>query len=562
MKFMRITNILTKLKNNKIIIVILFLSGLIRLWNLGSIPSSLTPDEASLGYNSYSILKTGKDEHGSFFPFVFKSFGDYKPGLYVYLTTPFTLMFGLNEFSTRLPSGLAGVLTVLLIYLVFKKLLGKELGVVAAFISSVNPWLIYFSRGGWEANVSLTLTLAGIYFFFVSLERSRFLILSFSLFALTLLTYQGAKLSTTIVVALLLTFYWKEFKTNFVLRRKKVMVLAVVGGFLITLPIILSLFRGEAFRLRIFSVFSYPREKAAVEQFLNQGNEKIGSLAYYLYHSEAYNFKKVILGKIFNTFSGKFLFFDGDYENPIHSAPYQGVLLLVDMILLPIGMYAIFSQKIDKRHGFFILWLVLAPLSAALSRDRVSAVRSLNTVVPLIYVLSFGAQYIITWFNASRHRLTFYFLLLTFYLSSFIYFLDAYFIHVPKHNSEIWKYGYKELVQQVDSLKDGYSTIIIEQSFSQPYIYFLYYLKYDPLTYQKKSSFINSEFKGDVGYVTQVGSISFEPFNWAVLRNMHRTLAVVSSKILPPDYLKDSIQLREIKYLNNTDSAFKIIEIK
>jgi hypothetical protein len=40
----------------------------------------LTWDEASLGYNAWSIALTGRDEHAKFLPYdAFAAFGDYKP---------------------------------------------------------------------------------------------------------------------------------------------------------------------------------------------------------------------------------------------------------------------------------------------------------------------------------------------------------------------------------------------------------------------------------------------------------------------------------------------------
>src|SRR3989344_1369248 len=94
-------------------LAIIFLFALaLRTVNLGDHPSGLTWDEAGLGYNAYSILKTGRDEFGTFLPIVFKSFGDYKPGIYVYLTVPSVAIFGLTEFAVRFPSALFGALAV------------------------------------------------------------------------------------------------------------------------------------------------------------------------------------------------------------------------------------------------------------------------------------------------------------------------------------------------------------------------------------------------------------------------------------------------------------------
>src|SRR3990167_9272644 len=109
-------------KNKLVLVVILTIAAILRLWNLDTNPPHLYSDEAAIGYNAYSILKTGRDEHGEFLPIVFKSFGDWKPGLYVYLTVPFVAVLGLNEWAARLPGALSGVLAVLLVYLVVGEL--------------------------------------------------------------------------------------------------------------------------------------------------------------------------------------------------------------------------------------------------------------------------------------------------------------------------------------------------------------------------------------------------------------------------------------------------------
>ena len=58
----------TKIK----LFVILILAFLIRSWSINSL-LSLNPDEAALGYNAYSLLQTGRDEHGEAWPIHFKS---------------------------------------------------------------------------------------------------------------------------------------------------------------------------------------------------------------------------------------------------------------------------------------------------------------------------------------------------------------------------------------------------------------------------------------------------------------------------------------------------------
>ena len=85
-----------------VLFFIVFLAAVLRLWNLGLTPPSPDWDETALGYNAYSILKTGRDEYGTFLPLSIRSFDDYKPPLYVYLTVPsvavLVFLYGLHGF--------------------------------------------------------------------------------------------------------------------------------------------------------------------------------------------------------------------------------------------------------------------------------------------------------------------------------------------------------------------------------------------------------------------------------------------------------------------------------
>lgn len=537
-----------------LLIAILVLAVGLRLFKLGSIPPGLTPDEASLGYNTYSIGKTGKDEYGKTLPIIFKSFGDFKPGLYVYLTIPSVAILGLNEFSTRLPSAIFGVLSVYLIYLIVRKLFkDRTLAIVAMTIAAINPYLILFSRGAWEANVALTLTLAGIFFFLKSLEKNKYLLLSSVFFALTFIAYQGAKLSTAIVLILLVCVYWKDFWKI----KIKYLLISLGLGILISTPIFLSLFNGQTQRLTIFSIFSYPRPQSEIQTY---------SDGYFgLFHSNQLNYARMVMSRWFNFYSGDFLVFEGDLANPVSTPPYQGVLLLMDLIMMPFGLFYLFKNKSSKGSLFIVLWLLLAPFSAAISRDETNAVRSLNVGFPMVAVISFGIFGIIRWLGSRKIKWLGIFIFVVFYLLSFAYFLDANFIHLSAHNSDHWRYGYREAVRYVTSIQSKYKNVIFEQSFNQPYIYFLFYQKYNPSEFQKQARLVDSEYKGDVGYQMSLDNILFEKIDWSVLRNTKNTLVVVDPARVPVEIQNDKENfpvIKEIKYLNGRDVAFEIIEIK
>lgn len=565
LKFMKIINFL----HSHILLLILILAAFLRLWNLASLPGALSPDEASLGYNAYSILKTAKDEYGNTLPIIFKSFGDYKPGLYIYITLPFVALFGLNEWSVRLPSALSGVLIVYLIFLVAHKFynrksrfLGMSFGVFAALVAATSPWLIFFSRGAWEANVALCLTLVGIYLFLKATQKPIYILFAILTFSLTLITYQGAKLSTAIVTTILLFTYWRDVVT-LVRKNTKLVIISLAMALLVALPVLLSFSQGQTGRLKVFSVFSYPRPEDYLKNFLDEAGVDKESFMYELYYSEAFNFKRGILGRWFNHFSGRFLFFEGDYQNPRHSAPNHGMLLLPDIILLTFGViFIIKSKNLDRRVKTVILvWLLLAPLPAVLSRDQVQSVRALNSAVPMAFLAGAGIYYLLAIFNKLRFKVLFFLALLIIGPVSFIYFLDAYYVHYNKHNAKYLPYGYKEVINKISFLQGKYKRIVFQQSYNQPYIYFLFYQKYDPATYQKQASLESGGI--DVGLVKRLDNIDFINFSWPYATGEKSTLLIGNDVAIPYDFSKDHYnQIYEVKFPDGFMTAFRLVETK
>lgn len=89
------------MKKTKLLIIIIFLLGFfLRLYKIVDIPPGLNRDEAAIGYTAYSLLKTGKDEHGTFLPVSLKSFGDWKLPLYPYVTVASVAVFVYLSWST------------------------------------------------------------------------------------------------------------------------------------------------------------------------------------------------------------------------------------------------------------------------------------------------------------------------------------------------------------------------------------------------------------------------------------------------------------------------------
>lgn len=502
------------------LIAILILAAFLRLFDLGSIPPHLRNDEAALGYNAYSILQTQKDEHNFRLPIIFQSFGDWKPGLYIYATVPFIALLGLNEYVIRLPSALAGIFSVLFIYLIVNKLFkSKKLALISGFLLAISPWNLAFSRGAWEANLTLVFQLAGVYFFLCGIFKKDFyLVLSSLFFGLTLLTSHGAKLSSPIIVIILISVFFK----NVYRLPIKIIAVSIILGFLISIPVILSFVNGKTARITTLSIFSYPRSIGTIESILDEGREDKRSLTYFLYHNEPLSFVRSILFRWFSHYSADSLFFIGDV-NPQHTAPSTGAFLLLDSIFLITGFIALARLKEKRLTLLIILLLILLPLPSSLTIEKIDFERSPAVFIPLVIVASLGVN-----------RLKKYYLLaavfLVMYLINYTYFLDQYFIHGTKKN-DAWQYGYKQVFEKISPLQNRYKKIIVQQSYEHPYIFFLFYQRYDPLKYQSiaQEVFVPNKEGKDMGLVKRVENIYFEDIDWSVKKPDTDTIYVIPS---------------------------------
>lgn len=546
------------MSTNKLLLAIALAAGaLIRLFFLGSHPIHMTSDEAALGYNAYSIITTARDEHGVFMPVIFKSFGDWKPGLYVYLSAPSIFLLGLNEFSVRLPSAISGILAIYFVYVLGKKLFNEKIGIFGALALSFMPWHIHFSRGAWEANLSLTLLLLGVYFLFTSFEKNKYLMLSSVFIALTFWAYQTAKISSLIPLVIVFVLYFKEIKSI----KLPVLLMSSAVGILIILPVLSSIFNGQSGRLEVMSVFSYPRSEEYINStILNQEDITKGDVVYTLFHSETFNLVRGVMGRYFNYLSGRFLFFEGDWQNSRHSSPGSGYLLFVYIPFLFIGMAYSFNKIVKKQHMLLLSWLALSPLPAALTRDSAHGVRSLHMAIPLALVIGIGLYAFMKYisFRAIHTKLISLALIAVVFIYSLFLYVDAYFIQAQYFNARDQQYGYKQMVQRIMDIGGGFDRIVVNQSYAQPYIYFLFFEKYDPSQYQKDTSYIESGGK-DVGTVSKLRNIEFRNINWSGDIRLENTLLIGPPESFPADIEQyTDINIDRINYPNG-DIAFYLV---
>ena len=303
-------------KKGLTVLLILLLAATLRFYKLGLNPPSLDWDEASIGYNAYSLLKTGKDEYGNSWPISIRSFNDYKPPLYTYLTIPSVALFGLTEFAVRFPSALAGTLTVLLTYFLVKELFGKKSSVIAAITAlllAISPWHLQFSRVAFEANLALFLFVLSVYLFLRAMDTASLYYYGGAAvaFVATMYSYHSARAVVPLFLLVMAVIFRKRL-----LQQTRAVVLALVVGVILMLPMGVTLTRGTAqARFSTVSVFTNPglftREEERLSRQEEFRKEDEGTFASLLHHRWLV-LAQVISENYFDHFNLEFLFLRGD----------------------------------------------------------------------------------------------------------------------------------------------------------------------------------------------------------------------------------------------------------
>lgn len=509
--------------------LILGLGFFLRVVSLDAVPNGLTWDEAAIGYNAYSIIKTGRDEHSAFLPLIFKSFGDYKPGFYIYLVAPFVAVFGLNEYSVRLPNALFGTLLIFVVYKLSQILSKKNepLSLLAAFALAISPWAVHFSRGAWEVNVFVCLLSIALFYYLKFLKGESSIFPSLILTSITLVLYQAAKMLTPLFFILILLVYRQKsisrLKEVFASKQKFWLVPFLLFGLWLAWGVIF----GEAGnRLATLNIFGY-RPALADTYYENQPLLTFSLiLSRYLYH-----------------FSPEVLFFEGVKVMERAHIPGAGLMNILEIIPLFLGLFYL-SQKFTRKSRLFVFGLLLlSPVPASLTLAEYSPLRALFMIVPISIISGAGWYYL--WSKAK----TFFILLTPLYLVFSLYIFDLYFFHSSQVFAWEFNDGHK---QAVSIIKDNpTSKVVFTDVYGQPYIYYLFYTGYDPKKYQQENNFISGGL--DVGKVGRVGNVEFHQFGADELRLQKDTLFIGTEGNINRQFDIASDNIKLFKQIETTD---------
>lgn len=501
------------MKSKWILTFILAVAFLLRVVGLSNYPTGFTPDEASFGYDAFSMIHTGKDQWGQSFPLVFKSFGDYKAPVYAYLTMPSVAIFGLNKFSVRLPNALIGVAAVYVIYLLVEQLLktvgsshvvGSNskpsthysvlTGLVASLLLAVSPWHIMMSRGAFEANLITFFLPLGIYLFLKDKYYWSMVVLGLNMF-----TYHSAKLITPLIIVMLFIFFREKFS------KKLINPLLVFGLFLMLT--VFTVTQGSAARIAERSITQGALEdgaKTKIELIQNGMNPILARALHNKYQVVANRF----ITNYKQYFSLKFLITSGPAETTYGMMKGLGVLSYLEIFGILSFIYFWKNYKSNKAIYFLIAWLLIAPIPASLATGVGYSANRAESMVPVFQMIAgIGIYYFLI--SVSKSKI----ILSTIFLFGLSLFLQKYIYQSPKLLADGMLEGNLEKASKYIELSKKYDEVLVPRTLSEPHIYIAFVGKIDPTFYQSQSK--NWDLEGrKVNWVDQIPEYKLGKFTF------------------------------------------------
>lgn len=478
-----------------LLILILVLASFLRLWQIGDVPPNASLDEASIGYNAYSVLKTGADEFGQFPLVSQRGYDDWRRSTYLFLVVPFVAALDLTVVSIRLPAVILSILTVWATYHIVLLLFAKDnkrattLALLVALLLAISPWHVYISRLGHESNACLSFLVFGMLFFLQGVSKKSWKRVLFSMlfFTLSMISYYSGQALIPLLVLGLLIIYRKSL-IPLVFHDKKAIVL--FSGFLILLiPVFWSVFSPQAMvRFQGTSTF---KPEAHAEMFAKRvelrnnavsNNDLLGRV---LYNQHLFPVQVFFEG-YFSHFKPSWLF-----TNPSQASfkiPHMGLLYLWELPFLLLGIVAlVVSKNVDaKSKKLVFLWFVLAPLPAALATQAPHAMRAYNSLPTWQIFTAFGVVYVL--YKLGKFKL-FGFLGLFLLLATNVFTLyKNYYVIFPLQQSRSFQYALGKTIPYVTAHEKEYDKIVFsnQDNLYQSYMHFLFHTRYDPALYQKQ----------------------------------------------------------------------------
>lgn len=453
----------------------LAIGSFVRLCLLDSLPGGLNQDEASAGYDAFSIRNYGIDRNGRKFPVHLIAWGSGQNVAYSYLARPFLKLLGNTTIALRLPMAVMGCLSLYVLYFTLRTFMNDASSCFILIFLAINPWHIRKSRWALESNLFPELVLLSLLLLVLSIKKKNYFCFYFSAILLSFSAYSYG-------TSYFFLFFFVLGFLLYLLRKRifpwyhSVLYLSLVA--ILCLPIRLFLyvnvFDKETIHLLWFDI---PKLKAS----------RFSSVTSLFSGNFLMNWKN-------NFGEGRKLLITQNDSLPWNSIPLYGTLYFLTLPFALIGLFhrtkkslkdiLLFGLRDKEKARDFYFYLLRLALFVSLLRMGILSnnINRINVIWPLLILL--GAQGILDVLSCFKDKkpvkYTLSSLVTLYYLGSFVSFSLTYSLSYCKKNiSPIFHESFREALLFSEKIKH-------ETTYVSPkanYTLVLYYTKYKTKDY-------------------------------------------------------------------------------
>lgn len=545
--------------------LIVALSLVLRIYKVTEIPPSLNWDEVSIGYNAYSILKTGHDEWGEFLPVHFKSYGEYKLPAQIYASIPAIFIFGLNDFSVRITPVIYGTLTVLILFFLARRIFNNPIiGLISALFLAISPWHLQLTRGSFESSFSAFWVVLGIWFFVKAFGSDnkkivdiKWLFLSMVPFALSIYTYNSARVFTPLFLTAIFVLFRKQL-----LIRWKAVVMMIVLFILMMVPLIQFTLSGEgSARYKLVSITDDPGLVPRINE--RRGASSLPQPLPTLVHNKVTYVGFYFVRNYISHFSPQFLFITGAPHKQ-HHVQNIGELYLFQAPFVLLGLFYLYKRKSTYRW-VIIAWVLLTFIPVSATNDSIPhALRTLIANPAFQIIAAVGIYYSFQYMSKKDKK--FYWglviALCVIAILSVIHYLIIYYGDYRYLYSRDWQYGNKEVVEYINDHYQEYDMVVYTRHYGEPHMFMLFYLNYDPEQFYNNSKLERFEtydwvrvLKFDKFFFPDLGDNGTR-YQDIANTNPDKKILFIGKE---GDFPSDIQRLKVVNFLNG-ETAFEVVE--
>lgn len=503
------------IKNHRyetLIFIILIVGFLARTIGIVNHPNGFNTDEASIGYEAFSIVNFGMDRNGKTYPVFLEAWGSGQNVLYMVMIIPFVKLFGLSEFTVRFPMALMGCISLLVMYKLLSKMQNKELTLIGLAFFAITPWHIMKSRYGLESNVFPDFCFYAFYFICTSfLDKKMYKFYIGAIFlGLCSYAYGTSYFFLPVFVAgiLIVLLVKKEIKF-----RHAIIFFSIV--FLISLPIMLMIainsFDLDEMHILVFTIPKLQENRYEQLTLLSSDN---------------------IIKNLWDNFynSSKMLLTGTDGYNA-NALDFYGIVYIFSLPIMIIGIIKSFRKK-ELFNIILNIWFVAAFLLLFVCEPNINRMNIIY--FPMIFYTIIGLYGIV-----EKHEWSLK-LIQSVYLIAFILFEITYF-NTNFLETYTFMGDIKDVIKYTDTLDED--TIYFEYAIKEPYIYVLFYNEIETPEFVNTVKYRNN-------FKTFNSVIEFGRYKFYLPEELDEKAAYVMTKETARGYTIDSSKWKR-KYIDD-----------